>query len=114
MLRFSKNRWWAFVLTLLLFTACFCLLTTQAPTAARADSGPTITPEDPPPSYGDPDVPTGPGNGKAGMGVAHGGRIQGVSPSGTPPPGEGTTPVSVSMMRLHLFLLVLRSWLLRF
>jgi hypothetical protein len=120
MLRFTRNRWWAFVLTLCLFTVCALLLTAQAPAYAGARSANQQKPanEDPPmPSFGDPDVPMGPGDGRTGMTfVSRGGGVgsQVVQQNGACPAGDGVAPNSVVMDRLRLIVLGLRSFYLRF
>jgi hypothetical protein len=117
MLRFNPNRWWAFVLTLCLFTACFFLLTAQIPSVASADPGSSYMPvDDPPvPTLGDPDVPMGPGDGKAGKTVViRTGGNQVLQQGGACPVGDGAVPTSVVMDRLSLLLLSLRSFYLRF
>jgi len=117
MLRFTSNRWWAFILALCLFTVCLFALTAQMPSVCRAnDSGPSYTTcTDPPAGYGDPDIPSGPGAGKGGRGVV----TRGVSSLtertfGVHPTGEGRPSSSVVVDRLRLFLLSLRSLYLRF
>lgn len=118
MLRFSANRSWAFVLTLCLFTTCFCLLTAQLPSVASAGPGSAyVSANDSPsaPSLGDPDVPMGPGDGKAGkFVVVRSGSNQVVSQNGARPVGDGAVPTSVAMDRVRLFLLGLRSLYLLF
>jgi hypothetical protein len=117
MLRFAKNRWWAFILALCLFTVGFLALTAQTPSVCRAsDSGPSFTTEtDPPPSCGDPDIPTGPGAGKGGRGwVTRGGLSPTTQTLGSHPTGEGMTSTSAVVDRFRLFLLGLRSQYFRF
>jgi hypothetical protein len=117
MLRFTLNRWWALVLTLCLFTACF-LFTAQVPSVASASTGSSsyMPSEDQPPvpALGDPDVPMGPGDGRHGGKSAASGRNQMVPQNGVRPVGDGMAPISVSMDRLRLFLLGLRSLYLSF
>lgn len=117
MLRFALNRWWALVLTLCLFTAG-SLLTAQIPSVASANTGSSYQPTDdqpPAPTLGDPDVPMGPGDGRlGGKFMVGGGRNQVVPQNGVRPVGDGSTPISVAMDRLRLFLLSLRSLYLRF
>jgi hypothetical protein len=120
MFRLSANRWWAFVLTLCLFTTCCFLFTAQLPSVASADPGSCYMPADeqPPPSLGDPDVPMGPGDGRTGktgkFGVVRRGAPQVASQNGARPVGDGTPLTSVVMDRVKLFLLGLRSFYLRF
>ena len=118
MSRFSVNRWWALVLTLSLFVACFFLLSAQMPAVAHADSASQIQLADPglpDAGYGDPDVPIGPGQAKPGkQGVSRGGVNQVAVQCGTRTVGDGKAPISVAVMRLRLFLLSLRSFYLRF
>ncbi len=117
MLRFSLNRWWAFILALCLFTVGLFALTAQSPSVCRADDmGPSFTtPSDPPPGYGDPDVPSGPGAGKTGRCYTVRGAL---SPTTQTlegrPTGEGSITTSALMQRLRLFLLSFRSLYLRF
>ena len=118
MLRFTWNRWWAFVLTLCLFTVCSLLFTAQVPSVAIASSGTVYMPTDdqpPAPSLGDPDVPMGPGDGKVGKSFAWRGEMsQVVRQNGACPAGDGVAPTSVVMNRLRLIVLSLRSFYLRF
>ncbi len=118
MLRFSLNRWWAFILALCLFTVGLFALNAQSPSVCHAAlaSGPSITtPEDPPPAYGDPDVPSGPGAGKAGRGfTVRGGLTPTTQTLADRPTGEGTITTSALMQRLRLFLLSFRSLYLHF
>ena len=119
MLRFTWNRWWAFVLTLCLLTICSILLTAQVPSVASAGPSNTYMPAEdqqpPVPSLGDPDVPMGPGDGKTGKSmVLRGGQGQVLRQSGVLPVGDGATPTSVVMNRLRLIVLSLRSFYLRF
>ncbi len=117
MLRFTANRWWAFILALCLFTVGFLALTAQAPSVCRADdSGPSYTTTtDPPPAYGDPDVPSGPGAGRTGrMYVVRGGMRPTTQTFSGPPTGEGPTTTSALVERLRLFLLSLRSYVFGF
>lgn len=119
MTRFTMNRWWALLLTLCLFTACFFLLSTAPLTPpARADgSGSQLLPSDPAPGsgFGDPDVPIGPGGGKpVKQCVTRGGSSPLVTQTGAATVGDGRGTVSVLVMRLRLFLLSLRSFYLRF
>jgi hypothetical protein len=118
MLRFQSNRWWAFVLTLCLLTACFFFLTTQRPTAAFASQGLSI-PDDPSmpagPGIGDPDVPITPGAQKTGRSrIAHGSAERVVVEGPSVPAGDGVPASSVLMERLRLFLLSLRACYLRY
>jgi|WetSurMetagenome_2_1015567.scaffolds.fasta_scaffold768742_2 hypothetical protein len=116
--RFRLNRSWGFVLTLCLLTTCFYLTTAQLPSVASADSGSCYMPDqDRPtdPSLGDPDVPMGPGDGKTSNHVViRGGSVQVTSQDRVRPVGDGAVLNSVSMNRIHLFLLGLRSLFLRF
>ncbi len=117
MLRFIANRWWALVLTLCLSVTAFLLFNAPSPPAAYADSGNSqLLPSDPPGAgYGDPDVPVVPGQGKAGkQGIGCGGAVRAPSQYGVRPAGDVTTPTSVVLMRLRLFLLSWRSFYLRF
>jgi hypothetical protein len=118
MSRFSVNRWWALVLTLSLFVACFFLLSAQMPAVAHAEGGAQILLSDPGTpggGYGDPDVPIGPGQARPGkQGVSRGGVNQVAVQSGVRTVGDGKAPISVAVMRLRLFLLSLRSFYLRF
>jgi hypothetical protein len=118
MLRFKSNRWWAFVLTLCLFTCCLLALSARFPSVASASDGSySIADQSPVPggSVGDPDVPMGPGDGKAGKTcVVRGGVSEAVLQNGARPVGDGAVSTSVVMDRLHLFLLGLRSFYLRF
>ncbi len=119
MTRFTMNRWWALLLTLCLFTACF-LLVSSAPLTppARADgSGSQLLPSDPTPGsgFGDPDVPIGPGGGKpTKQSVTRGGNSPSVVQTGAVTVGDGKGSVGVLMLRLRLFLLSLRGFYLRF
>jgi hypothetical protein len=119
MLRFTMNRWWAFVLTLCLLTSCSLLLTAQFPSVAGANPSTAYMPSDDEqpqlPSVGDPDVPMGPGDGKAGKSFARRGEQgQVLRQSGARPVGDGVAPTSVVMNRLRLIALSLRSFYLRF
>lgn len=119
MLRFTWNRWWAFVLTLCLFTVCAFLLTAQVPSVVSANPSSAYMPADdqlpPSPSVGDPDVPMGPGDGKAGKGfVVRVETGQVVRQNGASPVGDGVAPTSVVMNRLRLIVLSLRSLYWRF
>ncbi len=118
MLRFSMNRWWAFILALCLFTVGLFALHAQSPSACRADDGggPSFTtPSDPPPAYGDPDVPSGPGAGKTGRGyTVRGALTPTIQTPVDRPTGEGTVTTSALMQRLRLFLLSFRSLYLHF
>lgn len=119
MLRFTWNRWWAFVLTLCLSTVCALLLTAHFPSVARANTGTYLSSDDQSPlgpSVGDPDVPAGPGQGRVGKGsgVVRSGTNQAVQRNGVGPVGDGVAPDSVLMDRLRLIVLSLRSLCLRF
>jgi hypothetical protein len=120
MLRFSLNRWWAFILALCLFTACLVVSTARGPTVANASSAsPVLNPSDQQGpgggSFGDPDVPVGPGQGLIGKtSVSRGGSKGAVSGAGARPAGDGTVPSSVVMQRLRIVLLSLRNRYLGF
>ena len=117
MLRFRLNRSWAFVLTLCLFTTCFCLLTARLPAVAHAGTGSfSVSTDEPPPlAVGDPDVPAGPGEGKTGkLSVVRNGSNQVVQQNMACPVGDGVALTSVVGNPVRLFLLSLRSLYLRF
>jgi hypothetical protein len=118
MLRFTSNRWWAFVLTLCLFTACFFLITVQTPSVACASNGSFLPADEAPPpqpGIGDPDVPITPAPGKVSViRVAGNGWNQAVPESWRSPVGDGKFSTSVWMQRLRLFLLGLRNSFLRY
>ena len=119
MLRFSVNRWWAFILALCLVAACFFVLAAQAPSVAQASSITSVATPAPDPSssggnnFGDPDVPVGPGqglSGKNGVSRMYGSSAKAVvSRSGSSPVGDGAVPASVVMEGLRLLLLSWRS-----
>jgi hypothetical protein len=119
MLRFSVNRWWAFILALCLVAACSFVLAAQAPSVAQATSITSVATPEPDPSgsignnYGDPDVPVGPGqgvSGKTGVSRLHGSSAKAaISRSGPSPVGDGAVPASVVMEGLRLLLLSWRS-----
>ena len=118
MLRFSLNRWWAFVLTLCLFTACSFLFIAQTPSVARADYGIYLPSDDvppPQPGLGDPDVPITPATGKvSAIKIARTGSDRAAAGARLSPVGDGKASASVWMMRLRLFLLGLRNCFLRY
>jgi hypothetical protein len=118
MLRFRVNRSWGFILTLCLLTTCFFVLAARSPAVANAGPSANIEAPDQPipvPPPGDPDVPTGPGDGKlAKHSLVRGGSYQVVSQREVRLVGDGTTPASVVMDRVELFLLGLRSLYLHF
>lgn len=102
MLRFAKNRWWAFILTL-------SLLLTGSATFASLSYGDGIVPianPDTPPA-GDPDTPVGPSKQAPGKGraVSVGSRYADSSM------GDGVSARSVWVWRLHV---VLRSLIIRY
>lgn len=112
MLRFPKNRWWAFILTLCLFTACFFALSAQTPSVSYSSTPSLNGGTDPPPGYGDPDFPDGGGKATRGM-VGHGAMGQTVPTDGLRPAGEGVARPSVWMLRFYLVLLSLRGFFFR-
>ncbi len=114
MLRFPKNRWWAFILTLCLFTACFVVLTAQAPSVSYAATPSLNGGTDPPPGYGDPDFPDGGGKTSRRWTVGQGAMGQTVPTDGLRPAGEGVARPSVWMLRFYLVLASLRSLFFRF
>ncbi len=114
MLRFSVNRWWAFILTLFLFSACFLVVSARCPTVAYATQvAPVMDPGGNPggvSGFGDPDVPVGPGQGYVGKtSIARGGSRGSVAGGTVRSGGDGTPVSSVLMQRLRLILLSLRS-----
>lgn len=120
MLRFTRNRWWVFILALVVFALCLFAASARFPSVARADSsGGTQSLSDPlPGDSGDPDVPTG-SNPTKGTGWSTGRGYVGSMANTTPSlevlsTGEGTASEIVWMQRIHLVLLTLRGFLLRF
>jgi hypothetical protein len=117
MLRFSTNRWWAFILALALFLVCGFIATAQAPRVAHATAILGEEPADPPQpgvGIGDPDVPITPGAPKPGKAVSPVSMRSGPAVQGPVLEGEGIAPsnASVWLMRLRLYLMGLRLRLL--
>jgi len=111
MLRFSLNRLWTPILALCI---AFSALFTSAVRADSVDPGPAET-TDPciePQGSGDPDDPDGPG---IAQGVRNGvQRRAGYSYTGVRSVGDGAYSGSATMRNLHVALLGLRKFYLRF
>ncbi len=116
MLRFSKNRWWTFILAFCFCSACAFAIT--PPVSAGTSGDPALT-GDPnlPNGSGDPDVPDGAGK-SGGRTVARGGLEGGVQPASRTQEvcsvGDGAASQNALMWRLQVVLLGLRSFYIRF
>lgn len=106
MLRFAKNRWWAFILTLSV------LLASSATFSSRSygdGNDPLVIPGGAPdaPPGGDPDGTAGPGK----RGTGYGRAVPGSSQYAVTPMGDGGSARSVWVWRLHV---VLKSLVARY
>lgn len=111
MLRLSFNRYWTLILALCL--ACSSLFSAKLVRAESLDPGPTetIDPGDPMAS-GDPDTPDGPGKtARSRRGAL---RSPDIRNTGGHSVGDGLTSGSTMMRRIHVAMLGLRKFYLRF
>jgi hypothetical protein len=111
MRRFAKNRWWAFILTLIVLLASSATLT--APSYADG-SEQVITPDGGSggaPPAGDPDGPSGPGKKSPTGGYVHTGGTGFMAVTSV---GDGGPAWRVWSWRFHVVLLSLRARYFRF
>ena len=113
MLRLSFNRYWTLILAVCL--ACCSLFTAKLVRADTFNPGPaeTVDPGTDPSASGDPDTPDGPGKGstRSRRGAL---RQPDVRSSGGHSVGDGLTSGRAMMWKLHVAMLGLRKFYLRF